>query len=809
MDADQSNDMTRGSDATGGIEPQHPLEKVLDLIARNDKDVDRPEQTVQAAQVNRHRGVAALAVSDPLRPDQSLGGSRRAQAAPSTTELVTSVLRYKWTLVLVAAVVSAPIIAVIWTQIMPEYTARAEVRVRPIIPRLVFRTDDNGAIPFYESFVNTQVSVMRSLTVLQRVLDQEQVQQTEWYKNTAKTLLQQVRGDSTPPIERLRRSLSVRPRSRTEIIDVSFTDTSARDAKLIVDTVLNEYLKHTGEATNAEDEKLYRQLVDQYKSLESEIQGREKVCAELRKSLETQTPEELISSKRVRLDAVQARLSELRSNVDLLEWEAAQIAGTDSNGVSTPSVDTVDKRPEYYEDAEWRRLYFDVRAIQHQMANSVYKPNHPDSLQLAKDLDFAKELLGEREVQLNEQWRNRPIGVTGVPTIVAGAGSPLYREGSISLAHQLARAKQEEQLVLAEYNREQQEFATLFESAQLLDRETNALQHKRELFEAVRQRLDQKNIERNVPGSIDVLMWAFSPSRPDQDRRVVFTAMALVFGLGMGGGVAFLRASRNQTIRAFKDLPQPTQAPLLGRVPLVRTTKPLGRSLCDEIEQNQFVLVESIRVLRTALLSRLDGESGTTVLVTSAGEGTGKSSFTMMLGKSIAQAGRKVLMIDADFHRMTLSRRFDLLDKSGFMEVLGDKATDELPIFSTKTPGLDIMPTGKRSHEGAAFEAIANGAFKACIGRIREHCSYDIILLDTSPVLPVADATILAGQVDGTIMVEREQVSQRTHVMDALARLHSTGGRLLGTVFVGSLSREHYGYGYSYGHGRHGRTGQS
>jgi receptor protein-tyrosine kinase len=70
------------------------------------------------------------------------------------------------------------------------------------------------------------------------------------------------------------------------------------------------------------------------------------------------------------------------------------------------------------------------------------------------------------------------------------------------------------------------------------------------------------------------------------------------------------------------------------------------------------------------------------------------------------------------------------------------------------------------------------------------------MLLDSSPILPVADATILSGQVDGTIMVERELVSQRSNVIDALARLDSAGGRLMGTVFVGSGGSGKYGYGY-------------
>ncbi|MCH7559720.1 MAG: CpsD/CapB family tyrosine-protein kinase, partial [Planctomycetes bacterium] len=207
-------------------------------------------------------------------------------------------------------------------------------------------------------------------------------------------------------------------------------------------------------------------------------------------------------------------------------------------------------------------------------------------------------------------------------------------------------------------------------------------------------------------------------------------------------------------------------------------------------------MIESIRFVRTALLSRLDGQGSTTVLVTSADVGTGKSTFTMMLGKSLAQAGKKVLMMDADFQKMTLTKRFNLPDKSGFIESLCCRSVDKRHIFPTETSGLSIVPAGKQGDDGAVFEEIANGAFKTCIGELRKQ--YNIILLDSSPILTLADATILSSQVDGTIMVERELVSRRANVIDALARLGSAGGRLLGTVFIGSGSHEKYGYGYHY-----------
>ena len=430
----------------------------------------------------------------------------------------------------VFVLVATATIAAIWTQIVPQYEARAEVRVRPIIPRLVFQTDDNGVIPFYDSFVNTQVSIIRSLTVLQRVLDQPEIQKTKWYKDPPKSLMERVSGNPTPAIDRLRDDLSAQPRPRSEIIDVSFMDPVAKEAKLIVDTVLQQYMKYVGEQSNATEDMLYRELTAQYNALDREIQSREKTCTDLCKSLGTDTPQVLISGKRVRLDGTQARLSELRNKIAALTWKMKQF-GADSNNVSAAPTNGMHRQPKYYEDAEWRKLDIDVRTRQHEIASTQLDPNHVPTIRLEQDLKFARELLRTREVQLDDQWQERLKNVTARSMTTTPANGPGSGEGAMTVEYQLALAKHDEQLLQAEWEKQQTEFKGLFEIAQSLEKENTELRHKRELCDAVRQRLDQKNVERNVPGSIEVSMWAFSPSKPASDRRVAFTAIAMVLTL--------------------------------------------------------------------------------------------------------------------------------------------------------------------------------------------------------------------------------------------------------------------------------------
>ncbi len=808
-------------DLSGGGE----LESSSDPIARNPKDIDEPKGSDNLNAYDEPKGSDNLhayldsALGEPQLRDRagSVGIGRNGDAlavrrqvpfaqqhVPSTaspTELLASVLRYKWTILLLFVLVSAPSIAGIWTQIAPLYGARAELQVSPVIPALIGK---DTTIPFYESFVNTQVSIVRSPTVLNRVLDRDDVKETGWYKNPPQSLIQQVRGDQLPAMERLRGNLSVRPRRRTEIIDISFADNSPKEAELLVDAVLEEYIKFSGERTDATRANLDRQLAAEYELLQSQIQTKERLCAGIRKDIRTSDPKELIDSQRLRLDAMDARLRELGITIALLEKQITERQSVDSNDASADAGDNSAEQPAYHVDQEWRQRDLNVKTLQHEIANGIHGAKHPETIRLTRNLKFAEELRQERQTQLDEQWKDGAGSGVGDLRPPTNGDLSNYAGGVKVLQYQLNQAKNEKDLREPMYEQQKQAFDKLVSDAQRLEEYSNELRHLYETFEKVRQSITQRAMDRKVPHTIAVLTHAFSRDKPTKDRRTVFTAMALFVGLGIGGGVAFLRATRNQTIYAVKDMPQDMQVPFLGHIPLVHNKELPGKSLCKEIKRNQVHLFESIRVLRTALLSRLDHQGPATVLITSADEGTGKSSFTMMLGKSLALSGKKVLLIDVDFHKMTLSERFDLLDRVGLRESLRHEAVDGEAIVSTEIPNLDVLPAGKQNMEEGVFEELANGTFRAYTGRLLDRYGYEIILVDSPPLLPVADATVLVGQVDGTIMVERENASIRTHVASALNRLHLAGGRLLGTVFVGSSRREHYGYGYSYGYGSYG-----
>jgi uncharacterized protein involved in exopolysaccharide biosynthesis len=267
--------------------------------------------------------------------------------------------------------------------------------------------------------------------------------------------------------------------------------------------------------------------------LENEIKGREAIIAKLRSSLGAGNPQELISKMRLRMDDTQIRLTKLQTEIKVLEWERARADTDGSSDVSEVSTLATEKQPKYHEDSEWRALDRNFRTLQHNIETSELEPNNPEIIQATNDMKFAEELLKLREEQLDEQWRNRKDNSASTSQIKGNSGGT-GEQNTASLEFQLARAREEEKLLTAQLEKQKEDFKIRFADAQSLENENNELQHKRELFEAVRRRLDQKNMESSIPSPIEVLSPAFAPSEPNKDRRVLFTVIVLILnGLGL------------------------------------------------------------------------------------------------------------------------------------------------------------------------------------------------------------------------------------------------------------------------------------
>ncbi|MHC4628948.1 MAG: hypothetical protein ACYTDV_18365, partial [Planctomycetota bacterium] len=176
--------------------------------------------------------------------------------------------------------------------------------------------------------------------------------------------------------------------------------------------------------------------------------------------------------------------------------------------------------------------------------NSLLPPKHPERVRIQKELEFAETLLRQREDQLDQQWRGRADNEIILITAIPDIGVDDSVKGVTSLKDRLALAKEEERLLTEEFERRQQEFQHLFETVQLLEKETTALQQKRELYFAVRLRLDGKRIERNAPCEISVFSRASALPKPRNGRYILYACIVLGLCLIVGRGIVLLQSRR-------------------------------------------------------------------------------------------------------------------------------------------------------------------------------------------------------------------------------------------------------------------------
>jgi len=740
----------------------------------------------------RSAGPAGLAVASdlmgPVRGSEDangLGPLAAEEESPIGHLRLGRMLRYKWTMVLASLLVAIPAVTAVWLLVRPEYRARGIIHVRPIVPYLVYKTEDSGAVPFYDSYKNHQVQVMKGPAVLQRVLDDPKVRATEWYRTPAVTL---VGRHPISHMERLREELMVQTGRGSENLDLVMSTRNPADAAVIVNAVIDNYLAVSHESSSRTEDMMYRRLTEQYDALGKEIENHERLAAELRKKLGTGTPDELISKRRVRLDEMQAQLEALHRELDIAQWQKGELAGLIEQRDGTPEEQTLEEadRLRYVYDNEWRQLDLALKTARHEkeLALQQFGDSHPRIVALNEQIKFSQERLDERQRQLDEQ----PVLPTEQGPSPAQVGVRVAGDLH-SLDRRISLLKYQEQILLKSLDQERDQFDRAFSSAQLLAKENELITHRRQIFDDVRRRLDQKDMERNVPGSIELMAKAEPPTKPSQDRRLVFTGMALLAGLGVGLVLTYVRANVSPTIQEVNDVQHAVQGPFLGQLPLVRNAK--GRNLTDDPMQSEY-----IRMVRTALLQRMGGRKGSVVQITSADAGAGKTTVAVMLGRSLAHCGRKVLLVDVDMRNPSVSSRMGIDHAPGLAAVLTSRASDQEAIRQTDTARFSVLTAGACGNgDQADPELLADGAFSSCLERWRRQ--YDIVLLDSSPVLPVADARILSRMVDGTIMVVREGHCQRSDIVDALACLTTAGGKLIGTVYIGAQRRAGYGGAYN------------
>lgn len=283
-----------------------------------------------------------------------------------------------------------------------------------------------------------------------------------------------------------------------------------------------------------------------------------------------------------------------------------------------------------------------------------------------------------------------------------------------------------------------------------------------------------------------------SPTSPDPVRNVL---IGLALGLVLGVMLALLREALDGRVRDGVQLERAAGATLLGLVP-----KEFGKVPLPAHNRPKSRRAEAYRAVRTNLEFLSVHGMPRSVVITSASAGEGKSSLTANLAVVASRAGRSVVVVDGDLRKPSVARYFGLRSPIGLTEVLMGRWSLDQAL--QQIPGERVAVLSSGTIPAAPGELVGSAAMQAVIEEL-EH-RFDLVLVDSPPLLPVSDALALAVNVDGVVLVARMLDTTRKAVDTAVQAVRKVNAELLGVVGNAAPTRgpgSAYSYGGKYGYG--------
>ncbi|MGV1015860.1 MAG: polysaccharide biosynthesis tyrosine autokinase [Fluviibacter phosphoraccumulans] len=317
--------------------------------------------------------------------------------------------------------------------------------------------------------------------------------------------------------------------------------------------------------------------------------------------------------------------------------------------------------------------------------------------------------------------------------------------------------------------------------------------------------------------NVSVIDYAVLPDAPSKPNKLLVVALGGVLGVLLGAVAANLFGFLMGNVRDPKKLEESLGLKMLAILPLAKeqdiaiSNKTDGQSFMLAQAQPNATSVEAIRSLRIALqFALLNKPRQKVVLITSAVPGQGKSFISANLAYLLAASGKKTLLIDADIRRTSLRNYLPIGKAVGLSEVLQQQAQLENVLVKDIYPGLDLIPAGRPARNPG--ELFVEGQLNQIVDSAA--ANYELVIIDSPPVLPVNDAVVMARLADVTVFVARQDRVTLHEINEALELFKKSGTTPDGMVFNAFIpSQMRYGftrygyYAYRYG-GRYGRYGR-
>jgi succinoglycan biosynthesis transport protein ExoP len=735
----------------------------------------------------------AMPVPVPPRALPAMEGSfANGQEYVSLSTYWHTLMKRRWTIATVALVITT-LVAVVSFKMQPVYKATARVQVESETPMVQSIEEVFQKTSADDTYLQTQIQVLESETLAWRTI--EELRLREHLISPSKLSKIPEEKQKVRLIEAFKRRLSVELTPKTRMLAVSFEDPDPQLAARVATTLVNNYIDYNFRQKYDATRQASAWMEQQLDELKAKVESSQQALVEYEREHqlvntgEKETVQEQILSE-LSKDQTAAESDRLQkeSLYHEVEINRAQLATLVHN-------DLLQKLEEKL--ADLRDQYTETVA--------QYGPKFPKAIRLDEEIqDLRGQILAEQERVLARIRKDYTAAVTR------------ERLASGAVAQQKEAVGAQNQL-LVQHN--------------ILAREFESNQ---QLYQSLLERLKNATVSAGLQSTnIHMVDAALPPSEPVRPRKSLNIALGLLAGIVLGTMTAFAQEGMDHSVKSAEEVEQLLMTPALAVVPLHRGSesanrKMMGakfqRSLKDPSEKlpretnvalaiianPQSTLAEAYRTLRTSVLLSLAPNPPKSILITSSQAGEGKTATALNLAQTLAQRKGKVVIVDCDLRKGGIARILRIDNEKGVSTVLtgADKLTDALQQFEESN--LWILPSGPVPPNPA--ELVGSDRMADICTELSKN--FEHIVIDSPPVLAVTDATIMAGLVDGVVLIAESGRTHRAGLMRTRAILENAGARILGVVLNKmDLRRDGYGYGYGnyyyaqYGKYPYGRSG--
>jgi capsular exopolysaccharide synthesis family protein len=537
--------------------------------------------------------------------------------------------------------------------------------------------------------------------------------------------------------------LTVAPVQNSRLVEVSFRDADPAMAARIVNTLATTYIAETVDsqlsAVRDTSEWLTQQLADQ----------------------------------RAQVAAAEAALQAYREKHDALSVEGNQNIVVQKLGDLNTAVT----------HAKTERLQRE--AVYRQVAQAADDPRALDALPAVVSNTFIQQQRAElsalqrEQAQLGEKLGDRHPEMARVRQAVQAAQTRLrsaIQEVVTSLKNDYEAAVAQEDALTSALNQQKGEAQSLNRKGvqyAVLQRDAES---RKQVYDSLLERARLSAVTGDRKAShVRLVDAATEPEFPIGVNPLQVLLIALIGGACVSVGLAFFAEYLDNRLKTPEAVEAHLRLTPLGAIPRKRRALRAGRSLVDYTVPSP--LVEAFRGLRANVLFAAP-DSLRSVAVTSASPGEGKTVIAANLAAGLAQAGQRVVLVDADLRRPKIHELFGLAMEPGLSNLLSHRTPDDSAVQATSIPNLMAVTAGALPPNPA--ELLGSARFTSVLRQLESH--FDIVVIDTPPVMAVADASILAHQTSGVLFVVAADSTSRHAAQAALDQLERARGRFLGAV---------------------------